>query len=81
VGSVAYNLPEGKDHYKWYISGIYCQLGDKTATYHPPFTGRLKKQPLKKLAAGFLVSRDSWYLVGVLGWDSWGLFQPQIPII
>ena len=22
-----YNPPEGKD-YKWYISGIYCQLGD-----------------------------------------------------
>ena len=51
----------------------------------PPTTHLLredwKKQPLKKLAAGFLVSRDSWYLVGVLGWDSWGLFQPQIPII
>ena len=33
VGSVAYNPPEGKD-YKWYISGIYCQLGD----YVPPTT-------------------------------------------
>ena len=27
VGSVAYNHPIGKC-YKWYISGIYCQLGD-----------------------------------------------------
>ena len=27
-----YNPPEGKD-YKWYISGIYCQLGD-SITYH-----------------------------------------------
>ncbi len=27
VGSVAYNPQEGKD-YKWYISGIYCHLGD-----------------------------------------------------
>ena len=27
MGSVAYNHPIGKD-YKWYISGIYCQLGD-----------------------------------------------------
>ena len=25
--SVAYNPPEGKE-YKWYTSGIYCQLGD-----------------------------------------------------
>ena len=28
-----YNPLEGKD-YKWYISGIYCQLGD----YMPPTT-------------------------------------------
>ena len=42
VGSVACNPPEGKD-YKWYISGIYCQLGD----YMPPttFYGK-QKQPL-----------------------------------
>ena len=42
MGSVAYNPPEGKD-YKWYISGIYCQLGD----YMPPttFYGN-QKQPL-----------------------------------
>ena len=36
MGSVAYITPEGKD-YKWYISGIYCQLGDympPTSTYH-----------------------------------------------
>ena len=26
IGSIFYP-PEGKD-YKWYISGIYCQLGD-----------------------------------------------------
>ena len=31
VGSVAYNHSIGKD-YKWYISGIYCQLGD---SYEP----------------------------------------------
>ena len=30
---VAYNPPESKD-YKWYISGIYYQLGD----YIPPTT-------------------------------------------
>ena len=26
IGSI-FDPPEGKD-YKWYISGIYCQLGD-----------------------------------------------------
>ena len=29
--------PEGKD-YKWYISGIYCQLGDGLC-HLPPFRG------------------------------------------
>ena len=39
--------------YKWYISGIYCQLGD----YMPPttFYGNQKK-PLKKPNEHFLVS-------------------------
>ena len=32
IGSI-FHPPEGKD-YKWYISGIYCQLGD----YMPPTT-------------------------------------------
>ena len=35
IASIFYP-PEGKD-YKWYISGIYCQLGDYIyiyATYH-----------------------------------------------
>ena len=32
IGSI-FDPPEGKD-YKWYISGIYCQLGD----YMPPTT-------------------------------------------
>ena len=32
MGSVAYNHPIGKD-YKWYISGIYCQLGDYIASW------------------------------------------------
>ena len=32
-----YNPPEGKD-YKWYISGIYCQLGDGLC-HLPPFRG------------------------------------------
>ena len=32
IGSI-FHPPEGKE-YKWYISGIYCQLGD----YMPPTT-------------------------------------------
>ena len=32
IGSI-FHPPEGKD-YKWYISGMYCQLGD----YMPPTT-------------------------------------------
>ena len=34
IGSI-WGPPEGKDYkYEWYISGIYCQLGD----YMPPTT-------------------------------------------
>ena len=32
-----FHLPEGKD-YKWYISGIFCQLGDGLC-HLPPFRG------------------------------------------
>ena len=32
IGSI-WGPPEGKD-YKWYISGIYCQLRGLYATYH-----------------------------------------------
>ena len=41
---MAYNPTEGKD-YKWYLSGIYCQLGD----YVPPtyyLLGEPFQQPL-----------------------------------
>ena len=37
MGSVIYNHPIGKD-YKWYISGIYCQLGDYISPI-PPIEG------------------------------------------
>ena len=38
IASIFYP-PEGKD-YKWYISGIYCQLGDYIyICYLPPFRG------------------------------------------
>jgi len=33
VGSVPYNHPIGKD-YEWYISSIYCLLGDYIGTSH-----------------------------------------------
>ena len=36
IGSI-WGPPEGKD-YKWYISGIYCQLGDYMLPI-PPFRG------------------------------------------
>ena len=36
IGSI-FHPPEGKD-YKWYISGIYCQLGDYMLPI-PPFRG------------------------------------------
>ena len=44
-GGRDYIIPQ-KAIYKWYISGIYCQLGD----YMPPttFYGN-QKQPLKSL--------------------------------
>ena len=32
IGSI-FHPPEGKD-YKWYISGIYCQLGDYMLPTH-----------------------------------------------
>ena len=42
VGSVIYNHPIGKD-YKWYISGIYCQLGDCISPRDPfSVSGRVK---------------------------------------
>ena len=47
VEMVAYKPPEGKD-YKWYISGIYCQLGDGLC-HRSHLLGEPIQQPLTLL--------------------------------
>ena len=73
IGSI-FDPPKGKD-YKWYTSGIYCQLGD----YMPPSTFyRNQKQPLKYIDPDPLYTyledhptgdrlSDVPYIVGIYG--------------
>ena len=60
VGKICQDIPScGKD-YKWYISGIYCQLGDYISPI-PPKKGNQKQLLIMAVATGWAM-RKSWTL-------------------